>query len=66
MGIKDDFLAVAVLIKALPDRDLRITAWSNIKSFANQQRRLEREEKDRIDRTDQDIADSIANADIDV
>ena len=64
--IKEDFMMVVGRIKAVTDRDERISYWSAIKSFANTQRRLEREEKDRIDRTDQDLIDAKANEDINV
>jgi hypothetical protein len=66
MGLKADFLAVATLIKALPNRNLRMTIWAKMKAFAGKQYKLEREELDRIDRTDQDITDSKADADIDL
>ena len=64
--IKEDFMAVAGRIKAVDDRDERISTWSAIKVFANTQRKLEREEEDRVDRSDQDIVDAKENADIDV
>lgn len=65
MSIKTDFLSLATLIKALPDRKKRIRAWSKLIIFARAQRVLEEEQQDRITRTNQDITDA-KDMDIDI